>query len=243
MNLSERTWLSIILVVFIIAAGFFAYQWWQVKGELAKNLTENENLVKQANKLQAEIDKLQKEIEELKISEEIKDETAEWKTYRNEEYGFEIDYPKVGWGIKETHFWADASPFAFDLYQLSYNGDEAFFHFYIDGEVWLMAQRCESLDWKEIMNDIYDCTEEQIYTMNFEKEIITDAGVKRYQVKVKDSRGEMKGVLFPTSRLKWDDEEALRSCILFTYYVEPKPDLEEIKLFDQVISSFGFIEK
>ena len=33
------------------------------------------------------------------VEEEIKDETADWKTYRNEEYGFEIKYPnnyKVG---------------------------------------------------------------------------------------------------------------------------------------------------
>lgn len=33
--------------------------------------------------------------------EEIKDETANWQTYRNEEFGFEIKYPDQ-WGIRET---------------------------------------------------------------------------------------------------------------------------------------------
>ena len=31
--------------------------------------------------------------EEIIVEEEIKDETADWKTYRNEEYGFEMKYP------------------------------------------------------------------------------------------------------------------------------------------------------
>lgn len=90
--------LIIFLIIFIIAAGFFAYQWRQVQGELIKQIEQNENLIKQASDLQIEIDKLQKEIEGLKVSKETKeeviDETTEWKTYRNEERGFEIKYPE-----------------------------------------------------------------------------------------------------------------------------------------------------
>lgn len=37
---------------------------------------------------------------EIEIRKKIKDETAKWKTYRNEEYGFEIKYPK-GWKYTE----------------------------------------------------------------------------------------------------------------------------------------------
>lgn len=59
-NFSKTTLLSILLIIFVIIAGVFAYQWWQVKGELAKKIEQNENLIKQINGLQ-------KEIEELKL--------------------------------------------------------------------------------------------------------------------------------------------------------------------------------
>lgn len=94
-NFSKTTLLLILLVIFIITSGISAYQWWQVKGELVKQIAENENLTKQVNKLEAEIDKLQKEIEELKTA---KRETTNWKNYRNKEYGYEVKYPK-DWDI------------------------------------------------------------------------------------------------------------------------------------------------
>jgi len=60
-NFSKTTLLIILLVIFLLAAGFFAYQWWQIKGELARQIEQNENLKNQ-------IAELQKEIEKLKIS-------------------------------------------------------------------------------------------------------------------------------------------------------------------------------
>ena len=73
-NFSKTTLLSILLIIFFLAAGFFAYQWWQIKGELARQIEENENLKNQIAELQVVIDKLQKEIEELKATQGIKDE-------------------------------------------------------------------------------------------------------------------------------------------------------------------------
>ena len=69
-NFSKTTLLSIFLAVFVIAAGFFAYQWGQIKGELGKQIEENENLAKQ-------VEELQKEIEELKSAQVIKDATVD----------------------------------------------------------------------------------------------------------------------------------------------------------------------
>jgi len=65
--------LKYILIVVILAAvvggGILAYQYWRTPKE-------------------------EVEIPEVKPSEEItKDETANWRVYRNEEYGFEIRYP------------------------------------------------------------------------------------------------------------------------------------------------------
>ena len=41
--------------------------------------------------------KQEEKIPEIKLPEKVvKDETADWKTYRNEEYGFEIKYPEDG---------------------------------------------------------------------------------------------------------------------------------------------------
>jgi hypothetical protein len=64
-NFSKTTWLTILLIVALFVTGFFAYQWWQVKGELGKKIEENANLTTKVNELQAEIDRLKKEIEEL----------------------------------------------------------------------------------------------------------------------------------------------------------------------------------
>lgn len=98
---SRTNWKYILIIVILalfVVAGFFTYRWWQVKGELARQIEENENLTRQ-------MDELQKEIEELKaVGKEAIDETADWKTYKSEYYQFEIKYPsewKVEYGLHE----------------------------------------------------------------------------------------------------------------------------------------------
>lgn len=95
-NFSKTTWLILVLVSFLIITGMFAYQWWQTNGELVRQVKENEILTKQINELQKQKEGLEKEIKELKIT----GETADWKTYRNEEYGYEMKYPE-DWTIEE----------------------------------------------------------------------------------------------------------------------------------------------
>ena len=118
-NFSKTNWLIIPFAILIVATGFFAYQWWQAKGKLAKKIEENENLIKQVNELQTEVSKLKKEIEELKrVGEKPLNNTgwktyrAEWKDYRNEEYGFEINYPR-SWEAKTEEFYKGVGQLSF----------------------------------------------------------------------------------------------------------------------------------
>jgi len=78
--------LIIIIIITLVAGGFLAYQYLLVPKEEVKV---------------SEV----KMLEEVKKPEEVtKDEIADWKTYKNEEYGFEIKYPK------DWHAEAEANP-------------------------------------------------------------------------------------------------------------------------------------
>ena len=39
-NIPKTTWLTILLIVAFLAAGIFAYQWWQAKGKLVRQTEE-----------------------------------------------------------------------------------------------------------------------------------------------------------------------------------------------------------
>jgi len=142
------TWLILFLIIFFLIAGFFTYQWWQVRGKLGKRIEQNEGLRKR-------VGELQKEIGELKITEEVTDETADWKTYRNERYGFEIDYPATAWEIEEKYF---IGLLRLGLDILSKKSGESYLSFYIDSTTWVIPSPCEDLTWEEIMDKFYHCT-------------------------------------------------------------------------------------
>ncbi len=75
----SKIWILIISII-VIAGGILAWQYFGVPKEEVKAPGEK--------------------IEEVVSKEVAEDETANWKTYRNEEYGFEVKYPS-DYEIKE----------------------------------------------------------------------------------------------------------------------------------------------
>jgi len=240
-NFSKTTWLIIFFIIFIILAGFFAYQWWQVKGELGRKIEENENLTK-------EIENLQGEIEELKIS---KEETAEWKTYRNEEYGFEIDYP-VGWEFDEASRTLCKSRIIQE--------DKEKFCIKIAFE--RLDDRCQDVSFAEILAnpniEAGGClSRSSLYGGEIEKEILTKFGIKGYKAKVPwptygwdkwyDECPELKVGYFVSNKKNVINKEiGYFPVIGFYYYDCPKYidfEKDEIEIFEEVLSTFRFIRK
>ena len=257
-NFSKTTLLIILLAIFLIIASIFGYQWWQIKGELARQIEENENLKNQIAELEEEIDRLQKEIEELKTIEgKIRDETAGWKTYRNEEYGFEIDYPMVGWEFK----WLGPNGLIFEIEKRLGNeiSGAKGYPFYIAAQVEFLANDgCSIYSFEEIIKSrelMLRCVVDAAFAMNFEKEIVTNFGVKGYKGKGSGYRYGLKGsgieaVIFPIlkeeikwgkRRIKWRETEfqpfLIIYCDLETNYIA-----KDIEVFDEIISSFRYIE-
>jgi len=75
--------LMVLVLVVIVAGGILAWQYFKPEVKI----TQPEIKITQKAATSAK--------KEIKESEEkLKDETADWKIYRNEEYGFEIKYPE-----------------------------------------------------------------------------------------------------------------------------------------------------
>jgi hypothetical protein len=209
----KTTWPIILLVILFLATGFFAFQWWQVKGELGKKIEENENLVKQINELQVEIDKLKKEIEELKTSEK-KTPTipADWKTYGNKEYGFEIDIP-VSW-------------------EFSNFGDLNY----------LLSSECFNYSCQQIVENAYECFYGEIYALDFEKEITTNSGAKGCQAtRFRGYPAEALYIIFPLKSGTVKDCSLCRKVLILSY-LKAEVTPEKIKTLEQIASTFRFIK-
>jgi hypothetical protein len=75
----SKIWIIVVIAVFAVA-GVFCWQYFDTQKE---NEILNEEIT--------ELEQSEEQIEEREVL--VKNEIADWKTYRNEEYGFEIKYP------------------------------------------------------------------------------------------------------------------------------------------------------
>lgn len=81
----SKIWIIVIIIV-LVGGGILAWQHWWVPKEEVK-------------------------APEIEVSEEIpEDETADWETYRNEKYGFEIKYPE-DWRVVVDDFRGELNKF------------------------------------------------------------------------------------------------------------------------------------
>lgn len=178
-----------------------------------------------------------KEIAESELIEKI---PSNWKTYRNEEYGFEIDYSAIGWEFKES---SRGGPYLFSLCRQKNRGQRKKETFCILATIEWLSSECFDYNWKEIMENAYVCFMEQIYDVHFEKEITTDFGAKGYQGRRFPGRpGEIVGVFFPIP-IELKEGDFGRPIFFLKYYLNSNYGREEIEAFNQMLSTFRFIKK
>jgi hypothetical protein len=98
----------------------------------------------------------------------VKDETADWKTYRNEEYGFEIKYPPDSFITSETEREDGAFVIRFcpSDYLMSWKGEGS-----CDCGGLVILPNVKRLSVEEFLEDLYD-----FYDLKF-KEIETKQGI------------------------------------------------------------------
>jgi len=165
-----------------------------------------------------------------------KTETADWETFTDNQHGFKIKYPVIGW---EIQYGSEDQLSVFDLYK---KGSEAYSG--ISGIIELLDSSCYNYSWKNIIENADKCFLTEFKDASFKQEIIINSNVKAYEIEVKfgpiQLSRKMFGVIVP---LKIEYKDANYRPILFLgYNLDSSYTTEKIRVFRQMLSTFKFIE-
>ncbi len=249
----KYTFSIILILLFFVLSGvvFLSYQLQQTEIKLENKTKENENLLKR-------IDELQKEIGELKNKEKTVEETANWKTYRNEEFGFEVDYFIDDWELNaySSKKFQTCKKLTDEEKENIFSPEVLLSHpesLCISSEILFLNPECANLDWeKENAKNfsaragecIIDLSSAIIKGVDFREKITTQSGIKGYQGNILSEADELKEFfLFPLKEKMVESEKQIAYPILWSYYYPHIFFPEEMsKHFNKIVSSFRYIE-
>ncbi|MDI6882908.1 MAG: hypothetical protein QMC93_00315 [Patescibacteria group bacterium] len=193
-----KIWL-LIIIIFIVMIGISDWQYHQSQKEITKILKPKEIVETPKEK------KLQES-----TAKNYYDETANWKTYRNEDYGFEIRYP-FGYNISK-YAKTDVGPAIEAIGTTSYS----------------------SIIFRDFTGYF---TREEIENKKQNSEKIKIGSLEAYRGSL---IGNMDGGIDLSVSFYDYPEEGRVLNILFSTHQPPKE--EEINTFNQILSTFRFLE-
>ncbi|PIV42931.1 MAG: hypothetical protein COS26_01450 [Candidatus Nealsonbacteria bacterium CG02_land_8_20_14_3_00_40_11] len=185
---SKKVFITITLIIVVLAGGIFAWQYFGAPGEKVKN------------------------------------ETADWQTYRNEEFGFEIKYPK------DWIFNPDVMSFNFSSGETIKGSDG----FSCSLNVALAVKGANAEHINSLPKEQWQKSDVNIDGKSAIKLVSVDSPIKAYYFL--ENSGEHSFQIYHSTTRYITNQEGYKVALGFIY------DQECMDIFNQMLSNFRFIE-